>query len=248
MQPDGIRSFNALFDHNMKPAKAHSNDDHPRDASLTGMTSQIDPKFRQNFLNTRRLSSQGNGLDADCLDDELDHGAKAEKDASLTLSSHMHSPPAKAIGNLQRTLTRLTISKTRDEENSTKQQIGLRTVLEKAPKEDEDLEDDDDDDIIFNKDVKLKYRGKVVDFSTIAYPKKKQILDESYNSFSKAISRMQITSLWNDDECIDQSPLNYAKCAKKPLYRSFASSPSDKPQLTKTSKAKLKQNSKQMQI
>ena len=103
----------------------------------------------------------------------------------------MHSPPAKAVGHLQKTLTQLTISKTCDEENSAKQQIGLRSVLEKAPKEDEDLDDEEEeDDIFFNKDVKLKYRGKVVDFSVISYPQKKQILDESYNSFANAISRM----------------------------------------------------------
>jgi hypothetical protein len=85
----------------------------------------------------------------------------------------MQSPPAKAVGHLQRTLTQLTISKTRDDDDFTNP-LGLRSVLERAPREDEDEDlDDDEDDIVFNKDARMKYRGKVVDFSVMAYPQKR---------------------------------------------------------------------------
>lgn len=42
--------------------------------------------------------------------------------------------------------------------------MGLRSALEQAPRDHGADSDDDDDDIIFNKDVRMKYRGKVVDF------------------------------------------------------------------------------------
>ena len=133
------------------------------------MKPKIDPKFRQNFLKSRRIKERQNRLDVDissCSDNE-----EPQAQGSSSFNSDKLSPPAKAVGNLQRNMTQLTISKTRDEECLSNPPT-LKSALEKAPREDEDdgMSDDDEDDIFFNKGARLRYRGKVVDFSTMDYP------------------------------------------------------------------------------
>lgn len=136
-----------------------------------------------------------------------------------------HSPIAK-VGRLQKSLDKLTISRkkcirtgdmkgkpyaqnrhqcTQNSTISAKAPISViqRSTLKKAPPSvhsDSDS-DESDDDIIFNKNVKVQYRDRVVlDFSLLTIPEKKHILNEGYNGFTKTISGMQINSLWNEKE------------------------------------------------
>lgn len=83
--------------------------------------------------------------------------------------------------------------------------------------------DESDDDIIFNKNVKVQYRDKVVlDFSLLTIPEKKHILNEGYNGFTQSISGMQITSLWNEKEkaVVANVPVREGPLKAKPQQKS----------------------------